>query len=60
VCQKLHAGNLDGELKTKSVKFELDFSGDKPKGSKDPEPKIEYTLAKDRWEQSVLKMLFGY
>ncbi len=55
-----YAGNLKGELKTLSVQFSLDFSEGKPKGSKDPEPKAEYTERKDNWEQGLLKRLFGY
>ncbi len=55
-----YAGNLSGELKTLSVQFSLDFSEGKPKGAKDPEPKHEYTLRKDAWEQALLKKLFGY
>ncbi|ABU82079.1 NAD(P)/FAD-dependent oxidoreductase [Ignicoccus hospitalis] len=55
-----YAGNLKGELKTLSVQFSLDFSEGKPKGSKDPEPKEEYTKRKDAWEQAMLKKLFGY
>jgi NADH dehydrogenase FAD-containing subunit len=55
-----YAGNLKGELKTLSVQFSLDFSEGKPKGSKDPEPKEEYTKRKDAWEQALLAKLFGY
>ncbi|ALU11786.1 FAD-dependent pyridine nucleotide-disulfide oxidoreductase [Ignicoccus islandicus DSM 13165] len=55
-----YAGNLSGELKTLSVQFSLDFSSGKPVGSKDPEPKYEYTQRKDAWEQGLLKQLFGY
>ncbi len=55
-----YAGNLGGELATESIRFELEFTPDGPKGSKDPEPKREYTKQKDVWEQGVLKKLFGY
>ncbi len=55
-----YAGNLEGELRTKSIKFELEFTPEGPKGKKDPEPKEEYTKAKDQWEQAVLKKLFNY
>ncbi|AAR38879.1 NEQ024 [Nanoarchaeum equitans Kin4-M] len=54
-----YMGNLK-ELKTESTFFSLDFSEGKPKGNKDPEPKVEYTKIKDQWEQSLLKKLFGY
>ena len=55
-----YAGNLTGELSTESIRFELEFTSEGPKGSKDPEPKKEYTKQKDVWEQAVLKKLFGY
>jgi len=55
-----YVGNRSGKLETLSVQFSLDFSEGKPKGSKDPEPKREYTERKDAWEQAVLRKLFGY
>ncbi len=55
-----YAGNLEGKLSTQSIKFELEFTPEGPKGSKDPEPKEEYTKQKDVWEQGVLRKLFGY
>ncbi len=55
-----YAGNLEGELCTKSIKFELEFTQEGPKGAKDPQPKCEHTRAKDVWEQAVLRKLFGY
>ena len=55
-----YAGNLSGELATESIRFELEFTPEGPRGSKDPEPKKEYTKQKDVWEQGVLKKLFGY
>lgn len=55
-----YAGNLDGKLQTESIKFELLFTENGPVGKKDPDPKYEHTQTKDRWEQAVLKKLFGF
>ncbi len=51
-------GNLKGSLETLSVQFGLNFTVKPPKASKDPEPKREYTRAKDNWEQAYLRNLF--
>jgi len=55
-----YVGNVEGRLETLSVKFGLNFAARPPKPTKDPEPKKEYTEAKDRWEQAYLKSLFLY
>ncbi|MEL9990753.1 MAG: FAD/NAD(P)-binding oxidoreductase [Thermoproteus sp.] len=55
-----YVGNPEGRLETLSVRFGLDFTSQPPKPTKDPEPKRDYTLAKDNWEQSYLANLFGY
>ena len=55
-----YVGNLEGRLESLSVKFGLNFTTKPPKPSKDPQPKPEYTRAKDEWEQAYLKRLFGY
>ncbi|NPA86852.1 MAG: NAD(P)/FAD-dependent oxidoreductase [Candidatus Diapherotrites archaeon] len=55
-----YAGNLSGELATESIRFQLEFTPEGPKGTKDPEPKRDYTEQKDRWEQALLQKLFGY
>ena len=53
-----YLGNLEGKLETESVQFGLNFTTKPPKPSKDPVPKRDYTLQKDRWEQSYLNRLF--
>ncbi len=53
-----YLGNLEGRLETESVQFGLNFATKPPKPSKDPVPKREYTLQKDKWEQSYLNRLF--
>ncbi len=53
-----YLGNLEGRLETESVQFGLNFTTKPPKPSKDPQPKREYTLQKDRWEQSYLNRLY--
>jgi len=53
-----YLGNLEGRLETESVQFGLNFATKPPKPSKDPQPKREYTLQKDRWEQSYLNRLY--
>ncbi|CCC82454.1 NAD(P)/FAD-dependent oxidoreductase [Thermoproteus tenax] len=55
-----YVGNPEGRLETLSVRFGLDFTSQPPKPTKDPQPKREYTAAKDSWEQSYLANLFGY
>jgi sulfide:quinone oxidoreductase len=55
-----YVGNTEGKLESKAVRFSLDLSSQTPKGNKDPEPKREYTLQKDHWEQAYLEKLFGY
>ncbi|MEZ0320108.1 MAG: FAD/NAD(P)-binding oxidoreductase [Pyrobaculum sp.] len=55
-----YVGNPEGKLESLSVRFGLDFTSQPPKPTKDPEPKRNYTLAKDNWEQSYLANLFGY
>ncbi len=55
-----YAGNLRGEIGTESIKFSLTFTSEGTKGEKDDIPKKEYTETKDRWEQGILKKLFGY
>ena len=55
-----YVGNPEGRLETLSVKFGLNFTTKPPKPTKDPEPKEEYTKAKDSWEQAYLKNLFLY
>lgn len=55
-----YMGNIEGKLETLSVRFSLDFSTQPPKASKDAEPKRDYTLQKDNWEQAYLERLFGY
>lgn len=56
----VYVGNTSGELQTKSLLFGLNFTQKPPKPTKDPEPKAEYTKAKDEWEQAYLKSLFGH
>jgi len=53
-----YLGNLEGRLETESVQFGLNFTTKPPKVSKDPVPKKDYTLQKDRWEQSYLNRLY--
>ncbi len=53
-----YLGNLEGKLETESVQFGLNFTTKPPKASKDPVPKKDYTLQKDRWEQSYLNRLY--
>ena len=53
-----YLGNLEGKLETESVQFGLNFTTKPPKPSKDPVPKKEYTVQKDRWEQSYLNRLY--
>ncbi len=53
-----YLGNLEGRLETESVQFSLAFTSKPPKAGKDPQPKREYTLQKDRWEQSYLNRLY--
>ena len=53
-----YLGNLEGRLETESVQFGLNFTTKPPKPSKDPVPKREYTIQKDKWEQSYLNRLF--
>jgi len=53
-----YLGNLEGKLETESVQFGLNFTTKPPKPSKDPVPKRDYTLQKDRWEQSYLNRLY--
>jgi len=55
-----YVGNLEGRLESYAVMFGLDFTTQPPKPQKDPQPKTEYIKAKDRWEQSYLRQLFGY
>ncbi len=54
----IYVGNPQGRLESLSVQFSLDFSTKPPKVSKDPEPKREHTLQKDKWEQAYLNKLF--
>jgi len=54
-----YVGNPEGG-ETLSVRFGLNFATKPPKPSKDPEPRAEYTRAKDEWEQAYLRRLFGY
>jgi len=53
-----YLGNLEGRLETESVQFGLNFTTKPPKPSKDPQPKREYTMHKDQWEQSYLNRLY--
>ncbi len=53
-----YLGNLEGRLETESVQFGLNFATKPPKLSKDPVPRKEYTVQKDRWEQSYLDRLY--
>ncbi len=55
-----YLGNPEGRLETLSLKFGLNFATKPPKPTKDPEPRQEYTKAKDQWEQAYLKNLFEY
>ncbi len=55
-----YVGNPQGRLESLSVKFGLNFTTKPPKPTKDPEPKKEYTKAKDDWEQAYLRNLYGY
>ncbi len=55
-----YLGNPQGRLETLSVRFGLNFTTKPPKPSKDPEPKQDYTKAKDQWEQAYPKNLFEY
>jgi len=53
-----YVGNLEGELRTESLQFGLNFNTSPPKGSKDATPKNDYTSQKDSWEQSYLNRLY--
>ncbi|WP_202905225.1 NAD(P)/FAD-dependent oxidoreductase [Vulcanisaeta thermophila] len=55
-----YVGNVMGELSTLSVQFGFDYTQQPPKPMKDPEPRRDYTLQKDRWMQTYLTRLFGY
>ncbi|MCE4625547.1 MAG: NAD(P)/FAD-dependent oxidoreductase [Desulfurococcales archaeon] len=55
-----YVGNLEGRLESLSVRFGLNFTTKPPKPTKDPEPRAEYTKAKDSWEQAYLRNLFLY
>ncbi len=55
-----YVGNIEGKLETLSLQFGLNFTTKPPKPSKDPVPKREYTLQKDRWEQAYLAKLFHH
>jgi sulfide:quinone oxidoreductase len=55
-----YVGNMDGRLETNSVQFGFDYTQQPPKPMKDPEPKRDYTLQKDRWMQAYLSRLFSY
>ncbi len=55
-----YVGNVEGRLETVSVQFGFDYTQQPPKPSKDPEPKRDYTVQKDRWMQTYLRRLFGY
>ncbi len=55
-----YVGNIEGKLETVSVQFGFDYTQQPPKPSKDPEPKRDYTVQKDRWMQTYLRRLFGY
>ena len=55
-----YVGNPQGRLETLSLRFGLNFETKPPKPTKDPEPRKEYTKAKDEWEQAYLRNLFGY
>ena len=54
----VYTGNRQGQLETLSIQFSLSFATKPPKASKDATPKRDYTLQKDRWEQSYLNKLF--
>jgi len=54
----VYTGNPQGRLETLSIQFGLVFTTKPPKASKDVTPKRDYTLQKDRWEQSYLNRLF--
>ncbi len=54
----IYVGNPEGRLETLSIQFSLDFSTQPPKGRVEPEARREYTLQKDRWEQSYLNRLY--
>lgn len=53
-----YMGNLEGRLETLSLQFSLSFTSTPPKASKDPTPRRDYTIQKDRWEQGYLNRLF--
>ncbi|MFB6471076.1 MAG: FAD-dependent oxidoreductase [Vulcanisaeta sp. AZ3] len=55
-----YVGNQDGKLESLAVRFSFDYSTQPPKPSKDPEPKRDYSLNKDNWEQTYLNRLFNY
>ena len=55
-----YVGNLEGMLETLSLQFGFDYTQQPPKPMKDPEPKRDYTLQKDRWMQTYLANLFSY
>ena len=55
-----YVGNIEGRLETNSVQFGFDYTQQPPKPSKDPEPRRDYTIQKDRWMQTYLRRLFGY
>ena len=54
----VYVGNPEGRLETLSVQFGLDFTRQPPGARVEGEPKREYTLQKDRWEQSYLNRLY--
>ncbi len=54
----VYVGNPEGKLESLSIQFGLNFTTKPPKVTKEPTPKREYTLQKDRWEQSYLNRLF--
>ena len=54
----VYVGNPEGKLESLSIQFGLNFTTKPPKVTKEPTPKREYTLQKDRWEQSYLNKLF--
>ena len=54
----VHIGNRQGMLETLGVQFGLNFATKPPKPTKDTEPRRDYTMQKDRWEQSYLNRLY--
>ncbi|ALL00802.1 NADH dehydrogenase, FAD-containing subunit [Pyrodictium delaneyi] len=54
----VYIGNRQGRLETLSIQFGLNFATKPPKPTKDTEPRRDYTMQKDRWEQSYLNRLY--